>query len=455
MLKNNLKLVAFTTSLLAASTVKADLYHYNNLLVGDRAIGLGGAFTAISDDASGVYYNPAGLGFALNNDISGSANARFTKETTFKEVVPGTDYVEKSEGSVAPFVGGLQKLDNIASGLVFAFALYNTNNELINQNDQIDITNSSGVTTLFFDRKVQYKSEDFNVGVGLGYRISNDSSVGLSITMASAYELYQDYQFVGQIASSSSNLLFSYRNQNIRNELNATGVEVGFGFQANIVTGLVAGISVKSGSMLTQTYTQNQNVTQTIIDSGSTDCSSTDCQILLGDLKGESSSVTAGTVTSHDVSISEVELDDVLSASLPLKARLGLAYFASPKLLFSFDAAYNGESKSEDEYGIYDKEAVTDFHAGAEFYVTPSIPMRLGVFTSNDNRPEVTKAGDVHIDYTGASLFGSWVQPNSQLGLGVTYQLGTGKAMKLDSGNAVQDVESYSIVYALSAAHSF
>jgi long-chain fatty acid transport protein len=41
--------------------VLADDNHYQNYLIGERALGLGGAFTAISDDASGTYYNPAGL----------------------------------------------------------------------------------------------------------------------------------------------------------------------------------------------------------------------------------------------------------------------------------------------------------------------------------------------------------------------------------------------------------
>lgn len=57
-----------------ALSVQADVFHYSNLLIGDRAIGFGGAYTAIADDASGVYYNPAGLGFALTNDEIGRAH---------------------------------------------------------------------------------------------------------------------------------------------------------------------------------------------------------------------------------------------------------------------------------------------------------------------------------------------------------------------------------------------
>jgi len=46
-----------------------------------RARGLGGAFTALSDDATGIFYNPAGLRFAGNN-INLSYTERFSEDFT-------------------------------------------------------------------------------------------------------------------------------------------------------------------------------------------------------------------------------------------------------------------------------------------------------------------------------------------------------------------------------------
>jgi len=40
---------------------------WNNMLIGCRAISMGGAFVGIADDASAVYYNPAGLAFQREN----------------------------------------------------------------------------------------------------------------------------------------------------------------------------------------------------------------------------------------------------------------------------------------------------------------------------------------------------------------------------------------------------
>ena len=46
---------AFLSGLFLTSTAWAGQYHYHDILIGDRAAGLGGAYTAISDDPSGMY----------------------------------------------------------------------------------------------------------------------------------------------------------------------------------------------------------------------------------------------------------------------------------------------------------------------------------------------------------------------------------------------------------------
>ncbi|MCC6751139.1 MAG: hypothetical protein IT371_26025 [Deltaproteobacteria bacterium] len=62
--------LGFGLGLALAPAARADDNHYQNYLMGDRAAGLGGAFTALSDDGSGIYYNPAGLAEAEHSSIS-------------------------------------------------------------------------------------------------------------------------------------------------------------------------------------------------------------------------------------------------------------------------------------------------------------------------------------------------------------------------------------------------
>ncbi|MBI4821818.1 MAG: hypothetical protein HY791_36500 [Deltaproteobacteria bacterium] len=57
-----------------SSVAEADDTHYDDFPVGGRAVGLGGAFTAIADDPSGIFYNPAGLVDASRANVQVSTN---------------------------------------------------------------------------------------------------------------------------------------------------------------------------------------------------------------------------------------------------------------------------------------------------------------------------------------------------------------------------------------------
>jgi hypothetical protein len=61
-------LVALTRPALADDT------HYNDYPIGGRAVGLGGAFVALSDDPSGLYYNPAGIVDSTKSSLQVSTN---------------------------------------------------------------------------------------------------------------------------------------------------------------------------------------------------------------------------------------------------------------------------------------------------------------------------------------------------------------------------------------------
>jgi hypothetical protein len=51
---------------------RADDAHHRSNLLGDRALGMGGAWTGLADDPSAAYYNPAGLGTAARRSLSAS-----------------------------------------------------------------------------------------------------------------------------------------------------------------------------------------------------------------------------------------------------------------------------------------------------------------------------------------------------------------------------------------------
>ncbi|HTK81505.1 MAG TPA: outer membrane protein transport protein [Bacteroidota bacterium] len=82
----SLFVIALTFQIVALAQFPEDALRYSssNLSVGSRSLGMGGAFTAVSDDYSGVFVNPAGLGQIQMNEISfGLSHDAFGNTSSF------------------------------------------------------------------------------------------------------------------------------------------------------------------------------------------------------------------------------------------------------------------------------------------------------------------------------------------------------------------------------------
>ena len=117
---NNKSVILASLILVIQTTASADDQHYNNILIGDRAAGLGGAYTAISDDASGMFYNPAGIVYTENLQLSASANALHKTELVYKDVLNGGDWTRKSDNIVPNYFGMTTKLGDGYLGFSYA-----------------------------------------------------------------------------------------------------------------------------------------------------------------------------------------------------------------------------------------------------------------------------------------------------------------------------------------------
>ena len=470
-------------AIFVANSANADQFHYNNVIFGERAMGLAGAFTGAADDASGVVYNPAGIAFALSNDISGSANGFYQKRTAYKNTLGGEDFVEQSKGSVAPFFGGLQKLDSLLPGLVMAFGITTVDSDLKDQDDlitgsQVTQLQASGGTltpgTTNIDRlhrAVNARSSTYLYSLAIAKRLAKNFALGFGMHMRTVDELVQEYQD-NQVRAQTANAKGVQIIQNIRDSLNAVYLEPTIGIQWAFATrwsfGLIAKFPVKMSEKLDRSIERTQysyepgcvyeRASQQGLESGST------CQQAI-----ESGKV-ASTEKPVDVQTTSYTMRSVVNkadknplGSMPTEYRLGVAFFATQRLLWTFDTAYFSDAKKGNEE-LYKREAIMNFASGLEFYVLPTFPVRFGLFTNNDSRPKLkkhkgtpdAKAADQrdHIDYLGATLFVGWAQPNSQLSIGYINQTGSGEAQKT-GGYEVQKVESVSHTVAFSASHNF
>lgn len=448
-----------------ALSASADQFHYNNIVPGDRAQGLGGAFTAIADDASGVIYNPAGISFAIANDISGSANAFYQRKVTYKEAAFKKDFVENSQGTLAPFVGGLGKLDNYVPGLVFAFGIYSPDSELQDQDDLIKPDNQTR-----FHRTANKRANTTTIAAAFGKRFGSSFAIGFSLGYVMIDELAQIYQDSTSVrqgyvvdengkrtagtdgkVEARKDCCFRNLTQNVREYLRVQAIEPAIGFQWAIGGQFSLGAMIRQPFIVSEKYETSFEQTITYSDGSGKVMDVSETGIY--DLPTERTSMVA---SDNYRLFNDGENEKSPMKSFPMQIRLGGAWFASPRLLMAFDVIHYTEAKS----GLdnFDREPVTNVALGGEYYLTPSWPIRMGVFTNNDARPkpDSNKINQPDsIDYTGGSLFLAFVQPNSQISAGVTHQIGSGKAQKLAGSTSIQDVEASSTTLGFSVSHNF
>jgi long-subunit fatty acid transport protein len=459
------KFFLLSTTLLTQVT-HADQFHYNNVLMGDRAAGLGGAFGAVSDDASGVHYNPAGLGFALSNDISGSANALYGRKLTYKKAAFGTDFVENSQGTLAPFFGALGKLDHISQGLVFAFGYMTTDSEL---KDQDDLINSG---TNRFHRTANTRANTNKFGLAVGKRFGSSISLGGGINYLWVDELAQVYQdFTGfrqgyavdadgkRTVDANGNQTASttccYRTltQNVRERLEANAIEPTLGIQYAFLSQMSIGLTLKKPIVLSQRY--ETGFERTILYRKTDDLSAIDV-----DETGVYDLEAIGIASAQSIEPTRTQIDSSGEKNplgdMPTEARLSYAWFASTTALITADLSYYTATKGK--LVQYERDAVINYAIGTEYYINPSWPIRLGLFTNNDARPVPTSSKTDqpdHIDYTGFATYLAFVQPNSQIAFGGVVQQGKGKAQKIAGSNEIQDIEAFAWTAGFSVSHNF
>ena len=162
---------------LCAAAARADDVHYQDYPVGSRALALGGAFVALSDDPSGLYYNPAGIcdSRRLNVSVSASLYGIERQAAGAIEIDRGTfSLATLNSLNVIPGEAGLIRghgsLD--ARGTPFAFGFDVTVPSF--RSYGIDATQPFQVHTRVSDRT-------FDLAAGAGMRWNEKLNLGLAL----------------------------------------------------------------------------------------------------------------------------------------------------------------------------------------------------------------------------------------------------------------------------------
>jgi len=152
--------------------------------VGARPLGMGGAFTAIADNADAPYWNPAGLGFVEQNEIT-------TMQTKLS-----TDADHYYISYVKPALGGALGVSWIQIGLG---SITQTSAEVDSDNEVVDLS----VFSYFSNAYIFSYGKDLNERVSLGlaakyltsdmFQVSGGQASGYSITPGMLCKLGQGW----------------------------------------------------------------------------------------------------------------------------------------------------------------------------------------------------------------------------------------------------------------------
>lgn len=392
--------------------------NYINDLIGDRATGLGGAFTAVSDSPEGAWYNPAGLVFAYDNQISLSVNSYKNKQIEIKKALGDQPYNQNISSFYPSFFGIVQTLGDFK----MALTIMNQNNEILDQDDFV-----KGVQEPFLDTNTKATSDvdiNYNItdntlmgGISLAAFLSKNISLG-----ASAYMVHRERQTIFK------------QNIRYRNVPDAALTSKGYATSAT-----------------NSVYTENTDYTT---DSMLGAIGKLGMQIMPSDLYSIGLSVGFGSIFSHDrtketsynqagVNYNSNTLENSETTpganELPVEVRAGFALFPSKKLLISADVITHIANQN---YLVNTEQVVVNGAVGAEYYVTESFPVSLGVFTNFANTPEITSSNSktqMNADLYGISTAMSWQTRNSAVTLSGYYQFGSGK-IRARSDNSIQNL---------------
>jgi long-chain fatty acid transport protein len=437
---------------LGSSLAHADMYHDNNIIPGTRAAGLGGAFTALGNDASGIVYNPAGLGFAESTNVSASVNAYNEKRTVHAKVLGGNDFKENSSGVVAPFFGGLKRAKDLGPfrGLAAGFAVAVPDTESQDQNDLVQ--NRPDIHVIRYHRTQNMRGENMlalaggavnfgdlvGIGVGGGYR-----------RVEERIQSYQDSKLGVYVASEgdgsglpTGSRFISNISQNIRYHRRVESLEAIAGLRVVFGnSGFSLGASYVRTFLWAQLFDQSSEYLNFYTDEAG------------GMLARRVSSSAAATSAEEATSSKQSFYYTDAIEFLPDRFRLGMAWSNPAIGTLTFDGTYTGALVAS--LNQLERKAIWNLHAGVELTLLAPLVARYGAFTNNDAAPgkgadRVTGRGE-YVNYIGQSASIGIHPSGVEYMLSATLQEGVGEAEKIPG--RTNSVTSRLFTVAFSVSH--
>ncbi|MFZ9596598.1 MAG: hypothetical protein ACO3A2_11040 [Bdellovibrionia bacterium] len=425
--KANRKFKASLLSLLTAFGVTqsshGDDHHYRNVLVGERGASMGGAYLAISDDPTGIFYNPAGIVFGYENYMSASASTYTSSKLIYKKVLANGDYTYNSECFSPSFIGFSQNLGKNK----IALAIFIPNYELLDQDDLIRGISTVDEKANQLQRRFYKQDITYMAGPAYSMALGEKASFGISLLGFAKLNTLISTQLVmnNPLPNGKYFIEEGYLNETY------LGLTPKIGFQAMLSPSLAVGLTAKKNFSLSGKSTR---------------------RILRNQLNATTGVPETKTGGFNDDFISETK-DYNIGVVSPFEFGFGAAYFFNRNLLVSGDLIYDTTDPNFTQFKVM---PTLNWSAGAEWYVSDGLALRGGLYSNLANTPTINptlKNQEPHVDLYGASLGISLLKTGSSVTLGTNYSTGSGKGQAFNDSLLVQEVIQSQLSFFLSGSY--
>ena len=444
----------FCFSFLPASAV-ADDSHYQDYIVGGRAVGLGGAFCSIADDSSGLYYNPAGIvdsrmsSLQISTSLYGFERGSFDLEALTLPI-PGVEnldvrftdliVVPSSAGGVKTF--GKKGPDGTPIE-AYAFSVLVPSYRSFAITAPFSSGTAATVDPAFIDTQLSYSRRvvDRTLWAGIGYARKLDANLRLGISGHYVLRSVVDIEKVSSSATvdaiagngAESQELFDTANNDIAYINGSLLLSVGLKY----ITG-----PWSFGTSFQLPSWQIHSLADLRFSRGKS-VPDIDCSGLTqtSDACGEGGVLSGGGVSQY----SSYQPDNVISETkYAPNLRLGVSYVLAQKLTLSGDLSYyfpveytlvNFDNENEKELLPFnprvERNGVLNASLGLEYWMIREVSVSAGLFTDFSSAPNIegtslSEDRQPHVDLLGLSLVLGYLSDHTSTRFGLLYSSGSG-----------------------------
>lgn len=469
-------LLGLALAVSAPSQVRASDTHYQDVIIGERAFGMGGAFTALATDGSATFYNPAGMVFIQRSSFSLNASVY----GLFRRVWSGGlridgNVSDKHDQDVLTFPNSVSSLWLLSKGRAdgrfrqtLGVSMYTLTQD--NRTQRLELDNirlpvlNQGVSGLVLDmnsysRLVRREETLYRATVSYAIRLHRQWAIGISlVTYIRLLDQFEERSGTGTalVAGNSEPSVV-----NLHNLQKLSMTHISFSGAIGVIWrssfGLRVGLNIDLPNLKIW---------------GSSD--------LVEDFQNWGSLFSASAAQINNTKAFKPVF------KLPTKISLGIAYERPKKWAIAADVRFylpesrhtvlRGPSsapkgwegtelqwsslkqKVESDFTL-EKKFVVNVNLGAELYPHRNWPIRAGFYTNFGNQPEFqidANPNDGSFNAYGATLMVGYEGRRTSIMVGVNYTYAKGRFLSFDDQGRTGSTQwRHGILFVISNSYHF